>query len=534
VSFLGYAEGGNIDTPYLGTLADFATKKVVWAYWDGIDTFTVGRNQVTVGASAARALAASFGREVHIGGGNNGADSRANHGSMQVVNRDGLTLAQAKAIVAKMQDLHDIEDWYEADARFVWDPETDTSTAAMNPTIGNALSLNSGAGAIAEADRWSMNSSAYGSSSALTSGLDYTKPTLIALTAAQIGGAAASYLAMFGTIVGVFATGGDTTFGWRILGGGVDTTIESGWTDTDNLNVFWMFYDPATDTLTVGQNQTDGTSQVLGSTVNTLAASNHLDIFNAGNYKLGKVQALSRTGMTLAQAKALVQKMQDAQGIMQWYEDDALFAWDPVTDTDTAAINPIIGSSLALHAGTGAIHEADGWSINNSQYGDFTGLNTGMTSGLDPTKPFLIAATVDRNDQWTAGMRFAQSPFMISMEGNHFIAKNSFRWRLYGSGLEHSPGHTWANPDELNVLWFYYDPSTNTVTVGQNQTNGDVVTPTVDVSTLTANEPARRNVLMQSDTLCKFAKVQVINRTGMTLAQAKAIVQKMQTAQGIA
>jgi hypothetical protein len=84
------------------------------------------------------------------------------------------------------------------------------------------------------------------------------------------------------------------------------------------------------------------------------------------------------------------------------------------------------------------------------------------------------------------------------------------------------------------VLWFYYDPSTNTVTVGQNQTNGDVVTPTVDVSTLTANEPARRNVLMQSDTLCKFAKVQVINRTGMTLAQAKAIVQKMQTAQGIA
>lgn len=90
------------------TLTNISQKKVVWGYFNGIDTLTAGANQSDSGSVVDAGLASgSVGRDVRIGGSASG-DSKANHGSVQYVRRAGMTLADAKAIVAKMQAHHGI------------------------------------------------------------------------------------------------------------------------------------------------------------------------------------------------------------------------------------------------------------------------------------------------------------------------------------------------------------------------------------------------------------------------------------------
>ena len=90
------------------TLTSISQKKVIWGYFNGIDTLTAGVNQSESGSVVDAGLASGgITRDVRIGGTASG-DSKANHGSVQYVSRSGMTLADAKAIVAKMQAHHGI------------------------------------------------------------------------------------------------------------------------------------------------------------------------------------------------------------------------------------------------------------------------------------------------------------------------------------------------------------------------------------------------------------------------------------------
>jgi hypothetical protein len=216
-----------------------------------------------------------------------------------------------------------------------------------------------------------------------------------------------------------------------------------------------------------------------------------------------------------------------------WYAADAIWAWDPATDTNTAAVNPETGygSALGTQSGTGggSTYDTDGWLMNNTGYS-----GGGMQSSIDWTEPVLIAVTVDRRNEYGWIAQFSTTPISIYCNANIFWDKHVFKWRVLAGGVSvDTPLEvpTWSNPDDFNVMWFLYNPSTNQVTLGQNQTSHTPVTLGGDISTLgTSDSP----ITFQPNTLFKLGQMQVVNRAGMTEAAAKAIVQSMQDAQGIA
>ena len=83
-------------------------KQVYWAYWDGVENFVAGVNQVDgESAVAIGTSGAAVSRRVQFGNDALG-NTKTKIGSTVVLQRPGLTLAQAKAIVAKMQAHHGI------------------------------------------------------------------------------------------------------------------------------------------------------------------------------------------------------------------------------------------------------------------------------------------------------------------------------------------------------------------------------------------------------------------------------------------
>ena len=104
---LGLYDGSTASVPFSPVNTG---KKAYWGFYDGVaKVFYSGVNQSSSASTARDMSAKSFGRDVAIGGASaSAAQSAMKHGSMQVVSRSGMTLANAKAIVAKMQTLHSI------------------------------------------------------------------------------------------------------------------------------------------------------------------------------------------------------------------------------------------------------------------------------------------------------------------------------------------------------------------------------------------------------------------------------------------
>lgn len=207
-----------------------------------------------------------------------------------------------------------------------------------------------------------------------------------------------------------------------------------------------------------------------------------------------------------------------------WYEADAKFAWSSITDSDNAQINPVIGNALPLTAGTGATVVDGLWDMDGNVYA-----GSGTATGLDPTKPYLIAGVFDKdnmeanNDAWqvTSGMYFQ-------------TAGGNFRFRyLAASTYSHNFLTAGGFPAGKHVYWAYYDGA-GTLTTGYDQvenTSTLAITPGgTMLSTMRIGGPGNTSPSSKA----KHGSKQIISRTTMSKAEAKAMVAKMQTYHGIA
>lgn len=217
-----------------------------------------------------------------------------------------------------------------------------------------------------------------------------------------------------------------------------------------------------------------------------------------------------------------------------WYQGDAKFAWSALVDSDTAALDPELGNQLALLNGTAATNSGGLLTFDaTKRYGSATGLSGTMSA----TAPFLIAVVMDKNGNNTDTRNHVYTGGSIYITLQNGNAANNTRLRF--EGWLGTPGAfvggyttSGATPANKQVHWLYYD-GVSSLRVGMNQTENGAA-----AITGTFSGPIPVNLFVGgssggASSLAKIGAVQHIGRTGMTITDALAIVQKMQTLHGI-
>jgi len=211
-----------------------------------------------------------------------------------------------------------------------------------------------------------------------------------------------------------------------------------------------------------------------------------------------------------------------------WYQNDAIFAFSTVVDTDTAAVNPTIGSSLPRTVGSGAAVSGDLWDMDGNCYGAVTG----MTATIQNSKSFLVAMVLDRDNQ-SGGFQT-----VLSLGGGNFFSFYTASTVSTNFSIRYFVNLSWdivlhfvtsGNvPTGKHVYWAFWDINTKILTVGIDQTNGQTSSTDISAQTITQNLYYGGNSSGAGSNM-KHGSLQVVNRAGMTLADAKAAVAKMQT-----
>lgn len=218
-----------------------------------------------------------------------------------------------------------------------------------------------------------------------------------------------------------------------------------------------------------------------------------------------------------------------------WYEIDAKFAWDSIADSDNAQIDPTTGNTLSLLAGSGAV-VADGlWDMDGDRYGSASG----SISSISLNTPLLIAAVLDKDNQsstyvpiLTVGTgNFAQ--FRVSANAT---AEFNFQLLSGSGGVNNTQlAFSGATPAGKHVFWAYYDAAASSpyVRIGIDQTETNAQQKSHAGQTLNTAVYVGGSASTTGSQM-KHGSMQFVSRSGMTLADAKAIVAKMQTLHGIA
>ncbi|MDB5730694.1 MAG: hypothetical protein JWQ03_589 [Variovorax sp.] len=211
-----------------------------------------------------------------------------------------------------------------------------------------------------------------------------------------------------------------------------------------------------------------------------------------------------------------------------WYASDAIGALEMTTQAAPASLTSKVGSALTPAGAQGAFV---GGMFNNqagSEYGSVTAL---IAAGVY-TKPLFVAMVFDKDDQTAAFTGLAQ--FGIS---SHFItafvrdSAANFSWRFYVSAPAQDVLYDSVWAAGKSVRWLFVDPGNNKVYHGYNQTDvtGGTGLAAPDLTGVTL--PPHAMLYATNDLKGSY---QVVNRTGMTLADGLALVQKMMTLHGIA
>lgn len=217
-----------------------------------------------------------------------------------------------------------------------------------------------------------------------------------------------------------------------------------------------------------------------------------------------------------------------------WYEADAKFAWNSLTDTDNAQIDPTVGSNpLTRLLGSGASISGGLWDMGGT---NLYGATQALTSALDISKPILLAAALDK-DNMTSGnvMMLGFSAFTATFQ----IISSVFQATVFSSSNT-SAAFAATTPSGLHVYWLYLSPDVAAGFPGGNQfrVGIDQVENVAAATTKALSATATRRLYVggldsSAGSDMKHGSVQVVNRAGMTLADALAIVAKMQTLHGI-
>lgn len=212
-----------------------------------------------------------------------------------------------------------------------------------------------------------------------------------------------------------------------------------------------------------------------------------------------------------------------------WYEADARFAWDSIADVDNAAINPIIGGNLAL-TGTAATIASGLW--DTGEVGRYTSATASIAT-ISANNPILLAAVLDK-DNHSASFRFvvycgSGQLFTLYNNGSNVLVG---RWN---TGVAIDQACAAANPTGKHVYWTYYDadPTTPKIHSGIDQVEFGTGTAANFAGVTFARDLTIGGPNSANSSNMKHGSTQIVNRSGMTLANALAIVQKMQTLHGI-
>lgn len=212
-----------------------------------------------------------------------------------------------------------------------------------------------------------------------------------------------------------------------------------------------------------------------------------------------------------------------------WFEPDAKFAWSTITDTDTASINPSVGSAIALTSGTAAVANANLWEMQgDSYYYNSTAVASNTPASGTPVLFALVMDKTGLTGSYKNIAIFGTGPYLkFDTNSTDLLARGYF-------GAISSIGHgaISALPSGSHVYWIYMDGASNpTMYSGRDQ--NDVGNIYIAAAAGTA---FLRGVRLgdTASMVCKLGSCQVVSRAGMTLADAKAIVAKMQAHHGIA
>lgn len=236
-----------------------------------------------------------------------------------------------------------------------------------------------------------------------------------------------------------------------------------------------------------------------------------------------------------------------------WWPVDSQYVWDSVGASAGTSMTPpgvvpfsSFGSPLTQVTGTGnpVITSSSGtvtndvWKMATYVYGN----NSALTQNISTTLPFLIAHIVDIGDQTTTFQyQLGVGSASNSISWGVGTSNTNSRWRVILNGSTVISGllDGASNPSKGTkvVHWMYCDPIAGTAIGGQNQTDytagalsglslgnysvgGDVRIGTANAGTSSQSQMYHGSVI-------------VLSRSGMTKADAKAIVQSMQTHHGI-
>lgn len=211
-----------------------------------------------------------------------------------------------------------------------------------------------------------------------------------------------------------------------------------------------------------------------------------------------------------------------------WYASDALFALDMTKQASTASLTPDVGGALIPAGAQGTLI---GGMLDNDTGTNYTTTNA-MISSFTLVQPVFVAFVSDKDNQSGLFQTTLTVGSASSITGYTSNSVASFNFRMFGTVPSTDFNVTIPAWDTgaKNVFWVLYDVPNNTIYFGKNQTNAHPNGGQAQTSWPTSL--FQRNVTI-SNTLDKKGSVQVVVRQGLTLAQAKVLVQQMQTLHGI-
>jgi hypothetical protein len=213
---------------------------------------------------------------------------------------------------------------YEADANIAWSKFEDSTPAVMNPIISlNTMPENSGSSTPATVDGsgwWCMNGvSQYGNPNAMLTTMDYTKPFGVLWVGKRNSSTTTTNHVYFSNTdwIGFASLSSGTLLKWTWWDGGATEIVDTvDWTD-GNPVVAWQFFNGPGNLMYRGKNQTYLTGYSSGVAIPGTKHSSLSKVvqLEATGSKHGAFEAVWRTGMTITDWLAIVQKYQTAFSI---------------------------------------------------------------------------------------------------------------------------------------------------------------------------------------------------------------------------
>lgn len=210
-----------------------------------------------------------------------------------------------------------------------------------------------------------------------------------------------------------------------------------------------------------------------------------------------------------------------------WYQSDANYAFSSIDDSDNVSMNPLVGAVLPRITGAGATIADAMWNMDGNGY--YTALASNSSMSLNNS--LLIAMVLDKDNH--------TNPFSViaSFGGGDYwnfytgtaVATNFCVRTVFASGnVDNKINFVGTTPIGKHVYWAFWDATTGILTAGMDQTANATNSTSLFGRTLSRNISIGGNAGASVSSM-KHGSFQLVNRAGMTLAQALSAVSKMQT-----